>query len=156
MSRIHEALRKASQEKSEPLKSRSPRAEALLRSEDGLPPTGTVAERIEIRDLDADGFGQIIRSAREIPFNPPADSLLLDPMKPQEAPAEEFRTLRTRLNHLQSTQSLRTLVLTSPSPAEGKSFVATNVALAQAQLPGKRVLLADFDFRQPNIHNFFQ
>ena len=41
-----------------------------------------------------------------------------------ETPAEEFRTLRTRLNHLQSLQPLHTIVVTSPSPAEGKTFTA--------------------------------
>ena len=65
-------------------------------------------------------------------------------------------TPRTRLNHLKTAQSLRTLVITSPSPAEGKSFTAANLAITQAQLADKRVLLADFDFRRPSIHSTFQ
>jgi len=75
---------------------------------------------------------------------------------PREAPAEEFRTLRTRLNHLQTLQPLHTLVVTSASPAEGKSFTATNLAVTQAQLADKRVLLADFDFRRPSVDKTFQ
>lgn len=162
MSRIHEALRKAVHEKPEAPKPRSPRTEALSRLDEDLPypkassRTAAVAEPVETRDLDAGGFGQTLQGVREIPFDPTPDSLLISPMKPREAPSEEFRTLRTRLNHLQSLQPLHTLVMTSPSPSEGKSFVSTNLAIAQAQLAGKRVLLADFDFRRPNIHRLFQ
>jgi protein-tyrosine kinase len=60
------------------------------------------------------------------------DALMLDANNPAAAPSEEFRALRTRLNHMQSRQSIRTVVITSASPAEGKSFTATNLALAQA------------------------
>ncbi|MFL6354012.1 MAG: tyrosine-protein kinase family protein [Bryobacteraceae bacterium] len=156
MSRIHEALRKAVQENSEVSKPRVSKVETLSGLFEDAPPSGTaVEEPVEFNDLDLDGFGQLIRSAREISFDPPADALLVHPAKPREAPSEEFRTLRTRLNHLQTAQSLRTLVITSASPAEGKSFTAANLAITQAQLAGKRVLLADFDFRRPNIHKAF-
>src|SRR4051812_8138103 len=60
----------------------------------------------------------------QAPFSPSPDSHLIDMAKPHEAPAEEFRTLRTRLNHLQTLQPIHTVVVTSPSPAEGKSFAA--------------------------------
>ncbi|MGI8961870.1 MAG: CpsD/CapB family tyrosine-protein kinase [Bryobacteraceae bacterium] len=157
MSRIHEALRKAAQENSEVSKPRASKIEAFSGAFDDASPSGTaVEEPVEFIDLDLDGFGQLLRNAREISFDPPADALLVDPTKPREAPSEEFRTLRTRLNHLQTVQSLRTLVVTSASPAEGKSFAAANLAITQAQLAGKRVLLADFDFRRPNIHKAFQ
>ena len=70
-------------------------------------------------------------------------------------PAEEFRSLRTRLNHLQSQQDLHFIVVTSASPAEGKTFTAVNLALAQSQLETP-VLLADLDLRRPVVHNLFQ
>ncbi len=157
MSRIHEALRKAAHENPELPKASSTRAAVLsARLDEAEPPRTAVAEPVDLNDLDPNGLGPVIRNAREIPFDPPADALLVHPMKPREAPAEEFRTLRTRLNHLQTVQSLRTMVITSPSPAEGKSFTAANLAITQAQLSGKRVLLADFDLRRPNIHKIFQ
>jgi receptor protein-tyrosine kinase len=53
-------------------------------------------------------------------------------------------------------QPLRALVVTSASPAEGKSFTAANLALTQAQLVGKRIVLADFDFRRPTIDKLFR
>ena len=90
-----------------------------------------------------------------VPYRLSPDALVLDPANPA-APIEEFRALRTRLNHMQSRQTLRTVVITSASPAEGKSFTATNLALAEAQLSGNRVLLCDFDLRRPLIHKLFQ
>src|SRR5437868_3611478 len=91
-----------------------------------------------------------------VPFAPAPESHLLDLNNSHETPAEEFRTLRTRLNHLQTLQPLHTVVVTSPSPAEGKTFSAVNLALAQAHLAENPVLLADFDLRRPIIHSLFQ
>ena len=90
-----------------------------------------------------------------IPYRPAPETHLIDLEKPHEVPGEEFRSLRTRLNHLQSQQDLHSIVVTSASPAEGKSFTAVNLALAQAQLETP-VLLADLDLRRPVIHNLFQ
>jgi len=91
-----------------------------------------------------------------VPFSPAPESHLLDLNNSHETPAEEFRTLRTRLNHLQTLQPLHTIVVTSPSPAEGKTFSAVNLALAQSHLAETSVLLGDFDLRRPIIHNLFQ
>jgi receptor protein-tyrosine kinase len=90
------------------------------------------------------------------PFQPAPESHLLDLNNSHETPAEEFRTLRTRMNHLQTIQPLHTIVVTSPSPAEGKTFSAVNLALAESHLAESSVLLGDFDLRRPIIHNLFQ
>jgi receptor protein-tyrosine kinase len=91
-----------------------------------------------------------------VPYQPAPETHLLDLNNSHETPAEEFRTLRTRLNHLQTLQQLHTVIVTSPSPAEGKTFSAVNLALAQAHLAESAVLLADFDLRRPIIHSLFQ
>src|SRR3984885_9597422 len=91
-----------------------------------------------------------------VKFDPAAESHLLDLNNSHETPAEEFRTLRTRLNHLQTLQPLHTIIVSSPSPAEGKTFTAVNLALAESHLTENRVLLGDFDLRRPLIHNLFQ
>ena len=132
MSRIHEALRRAEQAgdgHAKPRKGRGPAA-----------------------PLVADLLGQI----QEVPYTPSPDSYLIDPNRPHDAHTEEFRTLRTRLNHIQKLQPLHTVVVTSSCPAEGKSFTVVNLALAEAQLEGNLTLLADFDFRRPVLHNIFQ
>ena len=68
----------------------------------------------------------------------------------------DVRTLRTRLNHMKTLQPIHSVVVTSPSPAEGKSLSAANLALAEAHLAGNVTLLADFDFRRPIVHSLFQ
>jgi receptor protein-tyrosine kinase len=98
----------------------------------------------------------VLTEVQVVPFMPAPESHLLDLNHSHETPAEEFRTLRTRLNHLQTLQPLHTVVVTSPSPAEGKTFTAVNLALAQAHLTESSVLLGDFDLRRPIVHNLFQ
>ena len=98
----------------------------------------------------------MLAAVRVVPFSPAPESHLLDLNNSHETPAEEFRTLRTRLNHLQSLQPLHTIVVTSPSPAEGKTFTAVNLALALSHLAESSVLLGDFDLRRPIVHNLFQ
>ncbi len=69
-------------------------------------------------------------------------------------PAEAFRTLRANLRFLATEGPLRTLVVTSGSANEGKTLVASNMAIAFAQA-GDRVLLVDADLRRPSIHDSF-
>ncbi|MFB3827780.1 MAG: tyrosine-protein kinase family protein [Bryobacteraceae bacterium] len=92
----------------------------------------------------------------EVAYQPAPESHLLGLHSTTETPAEEFRTLRTRLNHLQTLQPLHTVIVTSASPAEGKTFTAVNLALAESHLTENVVLLGDFDLRRPIIHNLFQ
>lgn len=99
---------------------------------------------------------RLLANVQEIPFSPSPEAHLLDAQRPHEAPTEEFRTLRTRLNHLQSLQPIHSIIVTSPSPAEGKSMTAANLALAESHLTGNLTLLADFDLRRPSIHQLFQ
>jgi capsular exopolysaccharide synthesis family protein len=68
--------------------------------------------------------------------------------------AEAFRSLRTSIYLNAPHRSLRVLVVTSPGSGEGKSFVASNLAVALAQT-GKRVLLVDADLRRPAVHRMF-
>jgi len=73
-----------------------------------------------------------------------------------ETPSEEFRTLRTRLEQLRATRAIQTVLVASPTPGDGKSFTAANLALVEAQLPDNLTLLCDFDLRSPTLHSFFQ
>jgi receptor protein-tyrosine kinase len=97
----------------------------------------------------------LLSAVGTVPFTPDAKSLLLNPAKPHEMPSEEFRTLRTRLNHVQATDGVRSIVVTSPSPAEGKSFTAANLAISESLLENNNVLLLDCDLRRPSAHTMF-
>ncbi len=65
---------------------------------------------------------------------------------------EEFRTLRSRLYQLREKQPLRKILVTSSLPQEGKSFTAANLAQVVACQPGCRTLLIDADLRNPALH----
>src|SRR5215469_6747260 len=66
--------------------------------------------------------------------------------------AEQFRTLRARLYRLKEKSSVRTLLVTSTLPGEGKTFVSLNLALAIARQHERRVLLIDADMRASRLH----
>ena len=72
---------------------------------------------------------------------------------PQSLMAESFRQLRTSLLFA-SDQPVRSLLVTSPNPGDGKSIVATNLAIAMARA-GSRVLLIDANFRRPTLARVF-
>ena len=69
--------------------------------------------------------------------------------------SEQFRMLRTNILFPHSGTPPRTIMVTSALPDEGKSFIASNLALAISQNIDKHVLLLDCDMRKPNIHSIF-
>jgi protein-tyrosine kinase len=66
--------------------------------------------------------------------------------------AEQFRTLRSRLYQLRGTQPVRTVLVTSSVPGEGKTFVTNNLAQAIVRQPDRRVLMIDADLRCSRLH----
>ena len=145
MSRVHDALRRAEQSGAV-----SPPAPPMQRPAASVPIAGA-----SVLDPGINNFEGLLELVQEVPFRAATDSLLIDVSRPHEAPMEEFRTLRTRLNHLKTLQPIHSIVITSASPAEGKSLSAANLALAEAHLAGNTTLLADFDFRRPIVHTLF-
>jgi polysaccharide biosynthesis transport protein len=68
--------------------------------------------------------------------------------------AESVRALRTGLLFSSADSGAKSLVVTSTGPGEGKTLVASNVAMALAQA-GQRVILIDADMRRPRVHELF-
>lgn len=68
--------------------------------------------------------------------------------------AEAFKTVRTNVLFSSAQEGMRSLVITSAGPGEGKSLVASNLAIAMAQA-SQRVLLIDADMRRPRVHEIF-
>jgi len=73
---------------------------------------------------------------------------------PKSPVSEVFRTLRTNIQFMNSNQQLKTLLVTSALPSEGKSWVSSNLAVAFAQT-GKKVILIDADMRKGRLYNIF-
>jgi capsular exopolysaccharide synthesis family protein len=158
MSRIHEALKKAEQE----------RATAQGGVASGFPTSAAPEMVQEAQDLAAPSTlgPQPLAPAFASPFN--SDTLLS--RCPQvawradtttmlflngndNAPGtEEFRTLRARLYQLREKNPLKKLLITSALPQEGKSFTAANLAQVMVRQHGRRALLIDADLRGPRLH----
>ena len=75
--------------------------------------------------------------------------------EPKSHVSELFRTLRTNVQFMNSNRKLRTLLITSTLPGEGKSWVSSNLAITFAQAD-KRVLLIDADMRKCSLHRVFR
>ncbi|MGD9901829.1 MAG: GumC family protein [Vicinamibacterales bacterium] len=68
--------------------------------------------------------------------------------------AEAFRTIRTNILFASDGEASRSILVTSTGPHEGKTMVASNIAVALAQA-GQSVLLVDADMRRPRVHKVF-
>lgn len=95
------------------------------------------------------GFETVARNS----WRPLAPSL---PTLAKHGPVlEQFRGLRSRLYQANKDKPLRTILISSGMPSEGKSFVAANLAVSLARNKDHRVLLIDGDLRRPALHSVF-
>ncbi len=74
--------------------------------------------------------------------------------EPTSPAAEAFRTLRTNIQFAALEKPVKTLLLSSPAPDEGKSVTAANLAVTLAQA-GHRTILVDADLRRPSQHTLW-
>lgn len=69
---------------------------------------------------------------------------------------EQFRNLVATLRRARRERALKSVIVTSPSPGDGKSHVAINLALTLSESYRRRVLLIDADLRRPTLHRVFR
>ena len=79
---------------------------------------------------------------------------LIAELDPKSPISEVFRTLRTNIQFMNTKGKLKTILVTSPFPGEGKSWVASNLAVTFAQA-GKKVVLIDADMCKGRQYNIF-
>lgn len=77
--------------------------------------------------------------------------ILLDPASDA---AEAYRSLRTAVQFSAPPGQLKTLLITSPTPGDGKTTLVSNLAIAMAQA-GKKTIVVDVDLRRPTQHEIF-
>jgi capsular exopolysaccharide synthesis family protein len=75
-------------------------------------------------------------------------------LEPKSSIAEAYRTIRTAIFFGVPKGQARTILVTSPSPDDGKTTMVSNLAIAMAQA-GQKTLIVDADFRKPMQHNIF-
>ena len=73
-------------------------------------------------------------------------------LQPDSYVAEQFRTLRARIDSIAGERPVRTITITSATKGDGKTIAAVNFALVTAMSVGRRVLLVDCDMREPQVH----
>jgi len=168
MSRIHEALKKAAEERAAKVAMEAHAgvaevpSESEIQSEAKLPPIvlgaamarPVVSPRVTTGSNTKTAFSYeellkrcVQQEWRLDPFN----SVFLN-AKPGEGGPERFRTLRSRLYKIASTRTLKKVLITSAVAGEGKTFVASNLAQSIIQQPELRVLLIDADLRSSRQH----
>lgn len=74
---------------------------------------------------------------------------------PKEIISEQIRTIRTNLQFTSADEKIKTILITSSIPSEGKSFISSNLATAFAQ-NNKKVLIVDCDMRKGRINKLFK
>ena len=173
MSRIHEALKKAEQERasSQGGPSQPDYQPSYATTAAAELPMMPVAEKLPVEvGARVPGSGGVPLTSAMPSFGSPfsLDALLArcipQPWAPDEKTmlffngddrargSEEFRTLRSRLYHAREKMPLKKVLVTSALPKEGKSFTASNLAQVLVRQHGRRVLLIDADLRGPRLH----
>lgn len=165
MSRIHEALKKAEQERAasqggpaQP-SSAAPAAEPPMMTEEspvavaarvpaaGVPLTSAMPSFASPFGLDA-----LLARCPQLQWKPNEKTMLFFNGDDTARGTEEFRTLRSRLYHTREKMALKKILVTSALPKEGKSFTSANLAQVLVRQHGRRVLLIDADLRGPRLH----
>ena len=84
-----------------------------------------------------------------------ADDRIKTILDPRGIVGEQYRMLRAKLSQMQKEKGIKTVLITSTIPSEGKTLVSCGLATVLAQEPGRRVLLIDADLRKPDVYRNF-
>ena len=150
MSRIHEALKKAEQERA-----------TMQGGVQPVPAPPAMPEGAEPEVLRSAAASTVFSTTSpetmlarcpQREWKPDAAVALFMNGNDSARGTEEFRTLRSRLYQYREKMVLKSLLVTSALPKEGKSFTSSNLAQVFGRQHGRRVLLIDADLRGPRLH----
>jgi capsular exopolysaccharide synthesis family protein len=159
MSRIYDALKKAAAEKaSQPAEDS---AHIFLNVTEGISRSAPVRNGLDAAPTNSRGnadnhsfvrFEQLLKRCAHPKWTLDPRMSVFGGTDNKKIGAEPFRTLRSRLSQIADTRRLKRILITSSVPAEGKTFVAANLAQSIIRQPGRRVLLIDADLRASRLH----
>lgn len=161
MSRIHEALKKAEQERAavrggagQPTFTTAPVADppAFEEAPTTAPSPGTMGIGAAPSFGSPFSLETLLARCPQTEWRPDPATMLFMNGDDTVKGTEEYRTLRSRLYHMRERMTLKTLLVTSALPKEGKSFTSSNLAQVMVRQHGRRVLLIDADLRGPRLH----
>ncbi len=163
MSRIHEALKKAEQERATSQPQQPPRvlpAEAPIHPAVRMPSVAAVMADIKLPNpaalppppAGALRFEELLSHCARPAWHVDPDVNVFVNSEGSGRGAEQFRTLRSRLYQIRSAQPLSVVLVTSSVPAEGKTFVTSNLAQSIVRQPDRHALIIDGDMRCPRLH----
>jgi protein-tyrosine kinase len=164
MSRIYEALQKAESER----KSERPERVAVVPPEHVAPASPLYEAAVAVFDSPAGAAATVLPAAdiaevelahpgvlnlNNVPRRPWQPSYeRLPALQERGAAVEQFRSLRSRIHELRDISPLKSILISSGLPQEGKSFVAANLAISLARHKSSKVLLIDGDMRRYTLH----
>ncbi len=161
MSRIHEALKKAALERDAHQGGRTQdlvdiAGEKLTRETTAEPRQNIPAKAVSATQTTVPADYEILlkKSKHTLGKIDPRHSVFANESA-EPGGAERFRTLRSRLYQITATRPLKRILVTSSLPAEGKTFIASNLAQSIIRQENRRVLLIDGDLRAPRLHTPF-
>ena len=163
MSRIYEALQKAEAERQQERGEREP--ESLERPIDAVPPVRVAAALAEYNAAASEPMASAVYNSTfavasrsgidlsRIEKRPWTLSLSQIPALQERGPSvEQFRSLRSRIFELRDIKPLKSVLVSSGLPQEGKSFISINLAISLARHKNSKVLLIDGDMRRYTLH----
>ena len=171
MSRIHEALKRAEQERAASQGTRSDASPVMdLPAQAPDPVAADVARPampaapVNAPSAPSAGHGMpsfsspftldtLLARCTPAEWKPDDKTMLFFNQEENALGSEQFRTLRSRLYQMREKTSLKRILVTSALPQEGKSFVSANLAQVLVRQHGRRVLLIDGDLRVARLHS---
>jgi len=162
MSRIHEAMKKAEAERMCPGTMETVRvggaSETPVTLAKEFPSLAPTRPQPPIANENLFASKLVERLAARSPegtWKPDTTKMLFFDGNQDALENEQFRSLRSRLFLLRKERALQKILISSPLPKEGKSFIAANLAQAFAQQAEGHVFLIDGDLRSPQLHAQF-
>src|ERR1700692_3384641 len=155
MSRIHDALKRAEQERATSMGTHvEPAYNQPEEPRENMPSLQPLQPMMATPPTMGSGlnYESLLVRCPQTDWSPDPRTMLFFQEDDSRVGAEGFRTLRNRLYQIREKMPLKRLMVTSALPKEGKSFVAANLAQVMVRQHGRRALVIDADLRNPGMH----